>query len=279
MTRTQQAASSSSPGTNRLKDAWFRSAFWLWHGWGGAQTGSYHYVDADRKGMTTVRDGSAEHPPRPAGAVRLVCISDTHEQHSRLRLPDGDVLVHCGDSLINNRLFTKAVGDKKLEDFIQWLGAQPHPHKVLIGGNHDLALERLGSQGAREKLAAAGVTYLENESASVAGLVIFGTPTTPSGSGNRAFYESADSAQLNSTSSSGLPEQVDVVVSHAPPGCSQWVAACVKKLNPAVVLCGHLHALYGLGDWKGWPVVCSSIMTTKFQPKNFPIVIDVVPSK
>ena len=29
--------------------------------------------------------------------VRLVCWSDTHNQHAKVRLPDGDVLVHAGD--------------------------------------------------------------------------------------------------------------------------------------------------------------------------------------
>jgi predicted phosphodiesterase len=31
--------------------------------------------------------------------MRLVIVSDTHQQHRKIRLPDGDVLIHCGDFL------------------------------------------------------------------------------------------------------------------------------------------------------------------------------------
>lgn len=29
--------------------------------------------------------------------VRIVCISDTHGHHARLRFPDGDILIHADD--------------------------------------------------------------------------------------------------------------------------------------------------------------------------------------
>lgn len=32
-----------------------------------------------------------------AGAVRFVVVSDTHTQHRQVELPDGEVLIHCGD--------------------------------------------------------------------------------------------------------------------------------------------------------------------------------------
>ena len=34
-------------------------------------------------------------PPKPEGATRFVCISDTHNRHRMLELPAGDVLLHC----------------------------------------------------------------------------------------------------------------------------------------------------------------------------------------
>lgn len=33
--------------------------------------------------------------PKAEGAVRFVCISDTHSKHRQLELPEGDVLIHC----------------------------------------------------------------------------------------------------------------------------------------------------------------------------------------
>jgi hypothetical protein len=29
--------------------------------------------------------------------MRIVCISDTHAQQSNLKIPAGDILLHCGD--------------------------------------------------------------------------------------------------------------------------------------------------------------------------------------
>lgn len=30
-------------------------------------------------------------------SLKIVCISDTHNKHRNLKVPDGDVLVHAGD--------------------------------------------------------------------------------------------------------------------------------------------------------------------------------------
>jgi 3',5'-cyclic AMP phosphodiesterase CpdA len=85
--------------------------------------------------------------------VRIVCISDTHGQHARLSVPDGDVLVHAGDFM--------AFGDapKEVVDFNHWLGKQPHRFKVVIAGNHDLMFER--HPGAAKELLSNAI-YLEN---------------------------------------------------------------------------------------------------------------------
>ena len=68
---------------------------------------------------------------------RLVFISDTHSVHERLGvLPAGDVLIHAGD-------FSRARPAKpgEYKDFLDWLVAQPHKHKVLISGNRDQLMD------------------------------------------------------------------------------------------------------------------------------------------
>ncbi len=56
--------------------------------------------------------------------MRLVCISDTHNQHDALQLPGGDVLIHAGD-------FTGMGRVQEVEAFAKWFGAQSHPHKIV----------------------------------------------------------------------------------------------------------------------------------------------------
>ena len=57
--------------------------------------------------------------------MRLVAISDTHGFHRQIDVPDGDILVHCGDSELRDL--------RDIYLFNYWLGSLPHKHKILIG--------------------------------------------------------------------------------------------------------------------------------------------------
>ena len=54
---------------------------------------------------------------------RIVVVSDTHNNHARLAVPPGDVLVHCGD-------LTNRGSAPELTDVNAWLASLPHAHKV-----------------------------------------------------------------------------------------------------------------------------------------------------
>lgn len=62
--------------------------------------------------------------------MRIVIIGDTHCQHSKLSIPEGDVIIHCGD-------FTKNGTQSELQNFINWLAHLPIQYKIIIVGNHD----------------------------------------------------------------------------------------------------------------------------------------------
>ncbi|KAL8945464.1 MAG: hypothetical protein Q9183_008083, partial [Haloplaca sp. 2 TL-2023] len=77
------------------------------------------------------------HPPAPepkasSGKITVVCISDTHG--TQPALPAGDLLLHAGD-------LTKWGTFSELQAQLTWLAQQPHKHKVVIAGNHDLLLD------------------------------------------------------------------------------------------------------------------------------------------
>merc|ERR1712232_1356176 len=127
---------------------------------------------------------SEELPTCPQGCVRVVCISDTHNVHSDLRLPRGDVSVHAGDCLTESG--TRYVdrrdgvirsvspdGVALFENFARWIAGQDFPLKVFIAGNHDLVMQGLGKDEVRRILAACtphGCTvpvYLEHEEVNV----------------------------------------------------------------------------------------------------------------
>jgi hypothetical protein len=68
-------------------------------------------------------------------APRIVCISDTHELHRELDVPNGDILIHAGDFT----LFSKSAA--AIRDFNDWLGELPHRWRLVIPGNHEYFLE------------------------------------------------------------------------------------------------------------------------------------------
>jgi len=96
--------------------------------------------------------------------VRIVCISDTHDQHAKLSAPDGDLLIHTGDF--------SAFGDTPIEiiDFNQWLGTLLHKYKVVIAGNHDRIFEQ--HPGVARQLLTNAI-YLENSGVELAGLKLW----------------------------------------------------------------------------------------------------------
>ena len=94
--------------------------------------------------------------PKPAGALRVVCISDTHARHHRMALrdipigeedqlstipgmtlgvPDGDILIHAGD-------FTNVGMPSDVRSFSDFLGMLPHRYKIVIAGNHDIPFDK-----------------------------------------------------------------------------------------------------------------------------------------
>jgi|ERR1035437_822630 calcineurin-like phosphoesterase family protein len=60
----------------------------------------------------------------------LVHISDTHNKHEGVIIPECEFLVHSGD-------FTNLGKKDEVEKFLTWFSQQNGNHKILISGNHD----------------------------------------------------------------------------------------------------------------------------------------------
>jgi hypothetical protein len=63
--------------------------------------------------------------------LRIVLLSDTHELHREVEVPDGDILIHAGD----HSMFSRNM--QAVEDFNVWLGELPHRYRVVVPGNHE----------------------------------------------------------------------------------------------------------------------------------------------
>jgi hypothetical protein len=114
--------------------------------------------------------------------LKIVCLSDTHELHREVRVPEGDPLIHAGDISFFSRR------PSVLADFNDWLGELPHRYEVVIPGNHDTLLENMTNRWT--------ITHahlLINSGVELDGLKVWGAPATALDSG--AFAVPQDQAR------------------------------------------------------------------------------------
>lgn len=197
---------------------------------------------------------------------KLVMISDTHGRHRRYNLPSGDILIHAGD-------ISRRSSAKDIHDFMAWFEAQPHPHKILIAGNHDFLAER--DSAAFRYLLPAGVHYLENQSVHIMGLHFWGSPVTPTFM-NMAFNRKRGE-EIGAVWQQ-IPETVDVLITHGPPfgildrsilgtrvGCKALSQTMLKR-QAKVHIFGHIHEAYGRHEANNCTYFNAALARTRLRP-------------
>jgi Icc-related predicted phosphoesterase len=224
--------------------------------------------------------------------ARLVCISDTHTYHNELTLPDGDFLIHAGD-------FTKTGRAQDIISFVRWFASQPHKHKVLVAGNHDLTLDTAHYRNTwhrwhrypedeamirdyieREE----SITYLQDREVTLGGLRIYGSPWQPE-FGGWGFNLPRNSPQIKRVWDE-IPTGLDLLVTHSPPygildkvdsdsvGCSELLSA-LESARPRVHVFGHIHEGYGTEAREHTFYINACSCDGGYKAVNNPIVYDL----
>mmetsp|Transcript_12767 Transcript_12767/g.40034 ORF Transcript_12767/g.40034 Transcript_12767/m.40034 type:complete len:342 (+) Transcript_12767:11-1036(+) len=205
-------------------------------------------------------------PVRPADMVRLVIISDTHERHRTVAVPAGDVLLHCGDILMSSSLTTQRRGIRVLEDFNSWLQTLPCKEKVVIGGNHDAALEKLGDMAAQDLLSGAVLLQDSSVTLPLASLKVYGHAYSEGHSHNRAW-------QTDAPNVSDACIGADVVLTHH---CNRHIRAEVlARARPRVWASGHVHASHGVQSRNGTLFISAPVQSDQYRPVQPPVVVDL----
>lgn len=190
--------------------------------------------------------------------IKIVCISDTHNHQPEL--PDGDILLHAGD-------LTEHGSFDEIQSQLDYINAQPHTHKIIVAGNHDVLLDeaflakhperRHNDTRTHADLRWGKIVYLERATAHLylphrAGrtLRIYGSPHTPA-YGVAAFQHPPEEDVWAGRVSAGT----DVILTHGPPrghldgephaGCA-YLGREVARVAPRLVVSGHIHAGYGV---------------------------------
>ena len=206
--------------------------------------------------------------------MRIVCISDTHNRHDALRVPDGDLLVHAGD-------MSGQGSPDEVRAFAAFLTSLPHRDKVVIAGNHDFLFEQRPQTA--QGLLAGSCTYLEDAEATVGGLRIWGSPWQP------WFYDWAFNLRRGRAIRAKwelIPDGIDVLVTHGPPaghgdrtargeavGCEDLRDA-IARVRPRLHVFGHIHEAYGVTTDEHTTYVNACSCNLAYRPVHAPVVLD-----
>jgi len=201
-------------------------------------------------------------------ALKIVAISDTHNDHKRLVLPDGDMLIHAGD-------FTGMGTKKEVKNFVKWWRFQDYKYKILIPGNHDFRAQKRPEH--TRATVYGGCTepdenwhYLVDQSVVIEGIKFYGSPWQP------WFHDWAFNLQRGAEIREKwdlIPKDTDVLITHGPAygygdrvaqtfldmdrpmndssilnqrkGCEE-LAKVIKLINPKYHIFGHIHEDYGM---------------------------------
>lgn len=212
--------------------------------------------------------------------MRVVCVSDLHENLPEV--PDCDLLLVAGDISYAFKGDLPAKQGFLVGPFKNWLDEIPADEVVVVAGNHDQSIEQWGlPSGLR-------CHYLQDAGTTVKGLKVWGTPWQP------WFYNWAFNApeyggeEFLADKFSDIPDDTDIVVCHGPPRGygdqvgdphisdrsgqprvgSTSLTAALERVQPRLMVCGHIHSGYGryqLGDTK---VVNGALVNNEYRPVN-----------
>ena len=228
--------------------------------------------------------------------IKITCISDTHTKTKDLILPEGDILIHCGDFSMYGRR-------KEILAFNDFLKKQNFKHKIVIAGNHDIVFDKENYDYLTTKYKdsfnkkdlishdeAKGLlkdcVYLENSGCTIMDLNIWGYPVSDTGGVEGAFvYDSKNNEEKIKSFLEKIPGNIDILVSHGPPygildkihdntnvGCKILRDYVFNKIKPRYHIFGHIHESSGVVKEKVFDkeimFVNSAVCDLKYKPTN-----------
>ncbi|PCI45820.1 MAG: metallophosphoesterase [Proteobacteria bacterium] len=224
--------------------------------------------------------------------LKVVAISDTHNRHKELTIPECDILIHAGDYSFKGY-------DGEVKRFYSWLNKQPAKYKISIQGNHELGWES-NPKGCK-KIAmkeCPDVILLDNEEVVIEGVKIYGFAETPwfyDWAFNRARSKAESEkyhVPLMKDNTDRIPKDVNILVTHGPPygildellyvngdpkgqfvGCEDLLKRVIE-VKPDVHIFGHIHCGYGEKHIEGTSYYNASICDEMYSASNEVTVID-----
>ena len=207
--------------------------------------------------------------------MKIVAISDTHNSHTAVKIPECDILIHAGDESYRGL-------QHETEEFAQWFDRQPAKHLVWIPGNHSLGVEASWPGSAQWVKAKSPRTHiLMNSDVTLDGVKIWGSPVTP------WFHDWAWNVNRGAAIKKYwdmIPADTSIVVTHGPPfgildqvdpggfremnvGCEE-LSKAMLRIQPKLHIFGHIHEGSGIQRVGLTTYINAAIMDRDYDPVN-----------
>lgn len=179
-------------------------------------------------------------------------MSDTHNDIEKIPIPNGDVLIHCGDAV------NCSTSRRDIDVFNKFIGTLPHPYKLFVSGNHCVCLDPKRPERSQRILS--NMTYLQDDLVNIEGVKIYGTPWRPKrGCFYRAEAFGYDARRIRQDKWAKIPEDIDFLLTHGPAysirdynwsteeslGCPALLDEIVQRVRPRIHMFGHMHESRG----------------------------------
>lgn len=229
--------------------------------------------------------------------MRIVGISDTHLidvlRGETVIVPDGDVLVHCGDATMRGTY-------QEVAQFATRFDRYPHKHKLFVPGNHDWQFQIEHEKGNKFS-EVSWADILIDSGVTIDGVKFWGSPWQPEFC-NWAFNLPRGPELKKHWDL--IPSDTKVLVTHTPPmgildgvwntrweydketkrqemhryqehvGCADMLLA-VQRVKPKLHIFGHVHSAYGRVDGPETTFVNCALANEKYHLVHQPVVIDL----
>jgi predicted phosphodiesterase len=214
--------------------------------------------------------------------VRIVCLSDTHDRHENIIVPDGDVLIHAGDLTMS--------GDRaNIVDAVAWLSMQPHKRIIVTPGNHDFGFERIPTLSKWLQSRFPRVEVLIDQETVLDGLRVFGSPYQPWFYDWAFNFKRGEGGLIEAEKKWALiPDDTAILITHGPvfgildrtstgerAGCPVLKARIENLPSLRLHVCGHIHEAYGSQKTGKVMYVNASSCDHNYVPSQNPIVVDI----
>ena len=177
---------------------------------------------------------------------------------------------------------TKGIKEEELRDFIEWYTKQDYKCKIYVPGNHDVGLENDYEERSKW-FRDAGIVLLNDQSVTIEGLKIHGSPITPT-FGRWSYMK--DRGHDIKQHWDLIPEDTDILITHGPPygfgdivsgmyvGCEDLYRR-VNEVNPKIHVYGHIHEGAGCINMGNTEFINASMLNEHYKVVHKPIFRDL----